>query len=67
MIHLIGVSTDGPIAIEDGNSALALGDVYSNSNHRKKPPLNRFDWIQHFIVQTYSIVKRENAKAAQLA
>jgi hypothetical protein len=67
MIHLIGVSTDGPVTIEDGNSALAFGDIDSNSNHRKPPFRNRFDWIQHFIIQTYSIVKRENAKAAQLA
>ena len=37
MIHLIGMSTDRTITIEDGNSALAFGDIDSNSNHSKPP------------------------------
>jgi hypothetical protein len=28
---------------------------------------NRFDWVQLFKVQTYSLVKRVSTKAAQLA
>lgn len=67
MIYIIGVRTNRFITIENGNSALGLGDIDSNSNHSKSPRKNRFDLMQHFKVQTYFIVKLENAKAEQLA